>query len=330
MLKPVQIACFAIVLSFLNPTLIGIAQNYSPSSVLSKGKWFKFAVTEDNIYRIDYLRLKQLGLDYPSNPRIFGNNQGQLSYYNDGSQPDDLMEISIYTYNGSDGIFNEGDYLLFYGKGTGRWIFDSTTGDYNHVRHNYSDTAFYFITSGPAQGKRIGPAHEPLMQANFNSAVSDALYIHEVESENLIHSGREWYQPASYSRDTEVNPGFKDLVTSEKIKYTIRVLARASVSTSFRITENGSVLSTIHVNGINLATTTGTYAQAMLTGGEALPFSPEPVYKVSFTNNGEVSAKGWIDYLTLHARRQNKFDGKFAQYTDSRSVGNGNVTEFTI
>ena len=67
-------------------------------------------------------------------------------------------------------------------------------------------------------------------------------YIHEMETENLIHSGREWYQPVSYSKDTEVNPGFKDIVTPEKIKYHIRVLARASVSTLFRISENGSVL----------------------------------------------------------------------------------------
>ena len=41
------------------------------SSVLSKGKWFKIAVTEDGIYRIDYSRLRQLGLENPSNPLIY-------------------------------------------------------------------------------------------------------------------------------------------------------------------------------------------------------------------------------------------------------------------
>ncbi len=54
----------------------------SSSSVLSSGKWFRIAVTEDGIYRIDYSRLSQLGLDNPANPRIFCNNTGQLSYYN--------------------------------------------------------------------------------------------------------------------------------------------------------------------------------------------------------------------------------------------------------
>ncbi|MBP1675330.1 MAG: hypothetical protein H6Q24_1468, partial [Bacteroidetes bacterium] len=103
MLKPVQIACFSSLISLLNPDLSGIAQGYAPSSVLSTGKWFKIALTEDNIYRIDYSRLKQIGLEYPSNPMIFGNNAGQLSYYNDAPPPDDLREIAIYTFTGPDG-----------------------------------------------------------------------------------------------------------------------------------------------------------------------------------------------------------------------------------
>ncbi len=330
MLKPVQIACFSSLLSLLNPDLSGIAQDYAPSSVLSTGKWFKIASTEDNIYRIDFSRLKQIGLEYPSNPMIFGNNTGQLSYYNDAPSPDDLREIAIYTITGPDGVFNEGDYLLFYGKGTNRWVFDIETGEFSHMRHNYSDTSFYFITSGPSQGKRIGPVDESLMQPNYFSASSDALHIHELESDNILHSGREWYQPVSSSKDIEVNPGFRDLVPAEKIKYSIKVLARASVSTSFRISENGSVLTTVPVPGINLSSTTGIYAQAIQVKGEAVPASPEPVYKISFLNGGEISAKGWIDYLTLHARKQNKFTGSFEQYTDSGSAGTGNVTEFTI
>ncbi|MBP1675040.1 MAG: hypothetical protein H6Q24_1178, partial [Bacteroidetes bacterium] len=100
--------------------------------------------------------------------------------------------------------------------------------------------------------------------------------------------------------------------------------------TTFRISENGSILTTVPVAGINLASTTGTYAQAVQVTGEAIPASPQPVYKISFLNGGEISAKGWIDYLTLHARKQNKFTGIFEQYTDSRSARTGNITEFTI
>ncbi len=41
----------------------GVPENYVASSVLASGKWFRIAITEDGIYRIDYARLKQIGLD---------------------------------------------------------------------------------------------------------------------------------------------------------------------------------------------------------------------------------------------------------------------------
>ncbi len=129
--------------------------SYSSTSKLSTGKWFRIAVTSDGIYRIDYSKLKQLGLENPSNPRIFGNNFGQMSYYNDAPKPDDLKELAILTFTGSDGLFNEGDYLLFYAKGTGRWIYNQVNNMYDYNHHNYSDTAFYFITSGSIPGKKI-------------------------------------------------------------------------------------------------------------------------------------------------------------------------------
>jgi hypothetical protein len=106
----------------------GSGQNksgYAVSSRLSSGRWYKIALTGDGVYRIDFSKLKQLGLTGTSYPRIYGNNNGQLSWYNDGSAPDDLKELAVYLHKGSDGIFNDGDYLLFYGQGTGRWLFNS-------------------------------------------------------------------------------------------------------------------------------------------------------------------------------------------------------------
>ena len=58
--------------------------------------------------------------------------------------------------------------------------------------------------------------------------------------------------------------------------------------------------------------------------------SASPVYHVSFNNNGEPGAYGWLDYLQLKARRSNIFSGKTTQFFDSESVAEGRITEFTI
>ena len=304
--------------------------DYATSSVLSSGKWFKIAVTGDGIYRIDFSRLRQLGLDNPSNPMIYCNNYGQLSYNNNSPSPDDLLELAIWTSTGNDGIFNEGDYLLFYGKSTNRWSFNEESDEYEFRRHNYSDTAYYFITSGPAPGKKVINAEEPVTQADYYSSASDALFIHEFETENIIKSGREWYQPVSYIKSSEINPGFSNIITSEEIKYTIRVLARASVKTIFRFYQGESILESLLVNEVNLSSNTGTFAQIAKATGSALPANSSPLYEMRFFNNGETGAKAWIDYVMLQGRKLNTFTGSTAQYTDSKSFREGNVTEFTI
>lgn len=311
-------------------TLPGISQEQSPSSVLSSGKWYRISVTEDNIYRVDYSTLKSLGLENPSNPKIFGNNTGQLSYYNDGSQPDDLKEIAIFTNTGSDGIFNEGDYILFFGQGTDRWIYDYSSGEFNHRKHNYSDTSFYFLTSGQTPGRRVTRSKEPVNQPGLITETSDDLFIHEIESENILHSGREWYQTAGSGRDIEINPGFSDIVMTEKIKYKIMALARASIASRFSFSDSKSTLSSVQVEGVNLSSATGIWARTAEVAGEVFPQSSEPAFRITYSNNGEISARGWIDYVILHARKQNKFNGRYAVFVDSRTVSEGTVTEFVL
>lgn len=323
-----KIECLTIFFAILSAP--GISQEYAHSSVLASGIWFKIPVTEDNIYRIDYSTLKKIGLEFPSNPRIFGNNHGQLSFYNDGSHPDDLEEIAIFTNTGSDGIFNEGDYLLFYGKGTGRWLYDHSSDEFSHQRHYYSDTAFYFLSSGQTPGKRIQMSELPSRQPDILSESSDALFVHEIESENILHSGREWYQPTGAGRKIEINPGFSDILTSEKIRYKIRVLARASKTTSFIFSDAASGLSSLDVDGVNISSTTGIYARTAEMTGETYPRTSEPVFGISYSNNGEISARGWIDYILIHGRKKNNFNGKFSSFTDSRSVGEDTVTEFVL
>jgi hypothetical protein len=301
--------------------------SYSSTSRLSEGLWFRIAVTSDGIYRIDYSKLKQLGLEYPSNPRIFGNNSGQLSYYNDAPKPDDLKELSILTVTGSDGIFNEGDYLLFFAKGTHRWIYNQNTKQYDYLRHNYSDTAFYFITSGPVPGKKIQAAVEPSQLSTYVSSESDALFEYEQDIENLIKSGREWFQEIS---TVHIDPGFTDLVATESIKYDIRVAARASSPTTFSFYEEATLKKNIQVDGVDLFDYTGTYFQITDSTGSIQTSSKSPVYDLRFLNNGQNGVHGYLDWIRLQGRRTNTFSGSEMQYSDSRSVAPGSITSFEI
>lgn len=306
----------------------GAKDEYTASSVLSVGKWYKMGLVTDGIYRIDYSKLVQLGITNPSNPKIYANNQGQLSYYNSDKDPDDLKEIPIYLSTGSDGVFNDGDYLLFYGQSTHRWKFNYTTKEFDYLRHNYSDSAFYFLTSGNTQGRRVTASTDLLQPSNYSSTESDALFSHEVESTNYIKSGREWFQKIN---NLNLNPGFSDLITSEKIKYRIRVGARASGNALFRLYEGTTLQKTIQVPGTNLYDDTGIQFQITDSTGIFTPASSSPVFELKYTGTaGTGLTDGLLDYVRFQGRRTSIYTGKTFLLTDSRSVAPDRVTTFTL
>jgi hypothetical protein len=117
-----------------------------------------------------------MGITDPGNVVLYGNNRGQLSFYNDGTAPDDLRKIAVHVETGSDGIFNEGDYLLFYAEGTDRWFYDTSEKTFSFTRHFYSDTAWYFMTSQPGGLLRSVTEPTPTEPVNRSSQATDVNY----------------------------------------------------------------------------------------------------------------------------------------------------------
>ncbi len=310
--------------------LYAAGQDYAHSSLLKQGRWIRLAVTEAGIYRLDFSQIREMGITDPSAAVLYGNNTGQLSFYNDGSAPDDLKKIAYKTEAGSDGIFNDGDYLLFYAEGTHRWIYDRNSDKYEYRRHFYSDTAWYFITSVPGGAAHVANEPAPSQPHNMVSSSGDVMWRHEKETVNLISSGREWYQQVIPGTENAVNPPFKDLVTAEQIRYNLRVLGRSDTESSFILKQGSTVLETVSVPPVSMTDLNGVYANIAFKQDSCLPASTAPSFTVTFRNNGNLAATGYIDYIDFFARSLLKSTDKQLFISDSRSVEPAGVTRFTV
>ncbi len=302
-------------------------------SVLATGDWYKIGIPATGIYRIDAAYLASLGINTtgldPRRIRIFGNGGGMLPEANAIFRYDDLVENAIFVAGEGDGSLDAGDYVLFFAEGAHQWKFNA--GSYSHATNLYADTNYYFITIGPVNGKRIG-TQTPPPTANQQSNSYDLLVQYEKELKNLISSGRVWYGE-TFDLTTSQNFSFSlpNLITSSPVSLKVAAAARSlGVSSSFTVRANGAPALTLPV------TSTSTYYldfYAHLTEASTLLNLPGSNLDLNIVyNKPNTFSLGFLDYIWLQGRANLTLNGIGNQlyFFDKNSIGNGNITAFTV
>ena len=132
------------------------------NSVLSEGKWYKISTNKSGIYKLDYSSVLSLGVAVNdlqiSSIKLYGNGGGMLPKLNSDFRHNDLVENAINIYDSNNnGVFENGDYILFYGQSPNSWKYDAQTSLFKHDTHLFSDEVNYFLTiDNQSNGKRIG------------------------------------------------------------------------------------------------------------------------------------------------------------------------------
>jgi hypothetical protein len=303
---------------------------YPSNSVLSSGKWVKIKILKDGIYKLTYSDLLDIGLPDPSNPRIFGNGGEMLPIMNNVPRPDDLIENTIWIEKGSDNIFNEGDYILFYGKGPVSWTYNETEQFFIHSVHLYSEASYYFITSDAGEGKTL--LYEEPANGNISHIVNtfDDFIFHENQVENLLKSGRQWFEPLSTLTGNSFAFSLPNIVTSLPVKIKGRVLARSAVSSLVNFSANNQPLQTLTLPPVNIGSNTSDYALANSITNTFYTGTDDVNILIQFENNGYSTAKCWLDYIILNAKRKLIMEGGQMHFRNLESAGEGNISLFKL
>lgn len=135
------------------------AKTTAQSSVLASGKWFRFETQQEGFYKIVRSQLSSFGIDAatvdPRTIKIYNNGGKPLPEKNSAPRHTDLQQNAIYISGEADGKFDEGDYILFYGRNFDFWNYDSLSRNFVRTKNPYSIKNYYWITSGGAAGKRM-------------------------------------------------------------------------------------------------------------------------------------------------------------------------------
>ncbi|MCX7761506.1 MAG: type IX secretion system sortase PorU [Candidatus Kryptonium sp.] len=231
------------------------------ASQLATGDWYKIPVTEEGIYRITYADLRNAGINPdnidPRTIKIFNNGGFQLPENVQSPRPTGLIENAIFVYGQDDGKFDQGDYIIFYGRGTSGWNYDPVSREFSHYTHDYSDVNFYFLTFGGTRGKRIEIIQSLNVASPFRPEHTIGLYFRDDFKINLTESGRDWFMSS-----VEAKSGFNmvsytarldELVLGKPIQYRVQVASRSASRNWFVVREGDTDLGIIELGTVVLS-----------------------------------------------------------------------------
>jgi hypothetical protein len=305
------------------------ASPFKNNSVLASGTWFKIAVTKDGIHKINKTFLNALGLNGgfdPRNIRIYGNGGKMLPELNSDPRIDDLEENAIRVVGESDGIFDAGDYVLFYATGPSEWKRkDSASMRFRATKNLYSDTSFYFLNVDLGPGKRVSSQPSSGV-ANVSTSSYDFRDYHEENIINFGKSGREFfgeYFDITNSYTFTWDDG--DFVVGDTIATETRIAAAYLQYSDFNVNGNGldHIVTTAPI-------TDNTYADYASLGRNVKWALNSTDAVISITVSKLTSKSlGWLDKLTINARRRLDVAKQFS-FRDTRISGPGKVCAFSL
>jgi len=270
------------------------------NSVLNTGSWYRFYVQKSGVYKISKGFLESLGFDTNVDPRkirIYGNGGRMLPLLNATDYPMDLAENAIQVVGEEDGVFDGQDYILFYAEGMDNW-----NDDYKSNLNIYTDKSYYYVTAQSGAGKRISDMTQPSGSATTNITTFDDYQFHERDDVSIVKLGRIWFgEQFSIDNEQEFTFSFPNLVTSSPLEVNVHAASVAFNATSFKFEANSQLVGNINLGA--LTANSGTEALDQYLTGSVNSSSPDVTVKVTFNNNGVPSAKGYLDYIAINAKR---------------------------
>ncbi|MBP9926478.1 MAG: type IX secretion system sortase PorU [Cyclobacteriaceae bacterium] len=326
---------FLKIVSFFVLLVIQFDLSAQVTGILASGNWYKFSVANDGAVKIDYNLLKRAGINPdqidPRNIKIYTGQHGMLPQANDQPRISQLQEISIEVSGESDGRFNSGDLILFFGRGPDKYEYDLQKQLFAYQNNLFTDKNFYFLTIGSDAGKRITKI-ENLIGAFPLINQFDEIAYYETEKYNILKSGRQWFGEQFDAITTAtIQFDISGVVENSDIKLVSHVMAQSITNTSFQISFNANPVliqpivaipnSSYNIKGRVKADTTIFNSNTV-----AAPTKSKQDINYQFTKGSPGISIGYLDFFILSLKRKLALYGDETIFRSSSSLANTTST----
>ncbi len=279
------------------------------NSILASGDWYRFYIEKSGVYKISKSFLQSISSDLtktnPKKIKIYGNGGRMLPLSNATYYPNDLTENAIQIIGENDGSFDNDDYILFYAEGVDTWNNESRT-----TNNLYDNKSYYYITTQGGDGKRISQMQSPTGSSTINISTFDDHKHHEKDLINIAHLGREWYGEAfEINNEQEFDFNFPNIDTSTPVKIQVKTASASFTNTSFKISANQQEIESTNFSPLNTNSEIKFYTDS-IRSNKTFSGAENIKIKLSYNNGGIPGSKGYLDRISLVAKRKLQGYGK--------------------
>lgn len=297
------------------------------NSVLSTGQWYRFYIDKSGVFQITKDFMNQLGVNTNVDPRtikIYGNGGAMLPFLNSTPYPYDLTENAVKFVGEQDGVFNNEDYILFYGEGPKGNV---EIGNINTNLNPYTDKSYYYINISSGNGKRMQQMPQPSTNPDVTIDTFQDYQFHELDEYNIAKIGRRWFGDRfGIENEKMFTFNFPNLVASEPAKLKVYIGATAEVQTSMDVKLNGTSIANLVLNPF--ADTT--LATGNSFNGDVTLSSTETTVSLRFDNNGNPASLAYLDYVSIEATRSLKYEGRQFFFKNNSVATSAGVVQYTM
>ncbi len=308
---------------------------YATRSVMASGNWYKIGLPETGVYKLTASDLTELGLDVssvdPRQIRIYHNGGGVLPESNASDRFDDLVEIPIFVNGESDGRFDNGDYILFYGRGPVCWKRDTVRMAYIHDQNPYDDYAYAFVATGLGTGKRINESETISSAAEITVNQFLDYQVYEKDDYNLNRTGRTYYcdrMDHTSTRNYDFN--FTNIITTKPCWVKTALAGRNFKSANYEVYIDDVKKATYTIESTT-SSTQDPYGHEV--GGWVSAQPSSETVRVMLKHNASdanSTSEGYVDYILVNAWRSLKMTGSQMGFRNPDAAINNKVCEFQL
>ncbi|MBA4250181.1 MAG: hypothetical protein C0425_01395 [Chlorobiaceae bacterium] len=302
------------------------------NSLLSTGRWYRFEAPDEGIYRITRAMLSSYGINPatvdPRTIKIYNNGGMVLPEANSSAVPLDLVEIAISVVGESDGVFNENDYILFYGRGVNFWNPDTVINRVTRVKHPYSKENYFWITVGTTPGKRIANKVSLNVVNPIVKNTSQAFVFFEEDIINIGNTGRMFlgdeFNPNSRSR-TYMNK-LESYKPASEIIYRYQVVNASSNDFLMTIEESGRTILSRNLWGFGTYQYSHGLSDSMTFRNNVTIAGDRSTLRFTF-NASASNDRAFLDFFEIFYQRMLSYDNAPYTFYSDRTAG---VVEYQL